>query len=170
LADPEAAAAPLPDAVRVVQHSSHDRQGGNFDGGTYDGPLGPIGQPPTYLRRDEHGTVLFGERRPGCLVRMWFTGFSPSTGRVDAFGRIQLLFDGEPTPRVDVDATEFFAGRLPGYPQPLVADAVSSSGGVDGSRSPSIYGSAVGARPRRRRGRGGVVDAAVGPGEAVAVR
>src|SRR5947209_5757021 len=67
LTNPVAAAASLPTGVRVVQWSSHDRQGGNIDGGWYDDgpPLSLLDQPPTWVRHDAGGTVLLDEQRPG---------------------------------------------------------------------------------------------------------
>jgi hypothetical protein len=52
-----------------------------------------------------------------------------AVANIGNIGRIQLFFDGEAEPRVDVPAAEFFAGSSPGFPQPLVGDANSSSGG-----------------------------------------
>lgn len=125
LIDPVAALTPLPDGVRVVQRSSHDRQGGNVDGGSWE-PAMASQQPPTYVRRDPGGWVLLDERRPGCLTRMWFTA---SGGDAAAWGRIQMFFNGETGPRVDVPAADLFSGKIEAFPRPLVGDRTESSGG-----------------------------------------
>lgn len=123
--DPAAAAAPLPEGARVIMRSSHEPEGGNRDWGVWNDLAG---RPPTYVRRDDGGYVLLDEQRPGCLTRMWFTA-APPLGNVDGLGRLQMRFDGEREPRVDVLATDFFAGRDPRFPMPLVGDVWSSSGG-----------------------------------------
>src|SRR5439155_12604070 len=128
LSDPGEASRPLPPEVAVTQYSSHDRTGRTFDGGWYHTGWN-VDQPPTYLRKDAGGMVLAEEERPGCIVRMWFTGVSPGNGGVADWGRIQILFDGEAAPRFDVDAGDFFSGRIPAFPRPLVGDRVDSSGG-----------------------------------------
>src|SRR3954451_12843131 len=130
LTDPVAALAPLDPGVRVVQASSHDLRGGNADGGTYDGAASATGQPRTYVRHEDGGYVLLDIRRPGCLVREWMTAIGGSgSGDLAPYGRLQLFFDGEKTPRLDEPVTDFFAGRDPRFPQPLVGDHASSSGG-----------------------------------------
>src|SRR5437763_7461250 len=102
LTDPVAALAPLDPGVRVVQASSHDLRGGNADGGTYDGAASATKQPRTYVRREDGGYVLLDIHRPGCLVREWMTAIGGSaSGDLAPFGRLQLFFDGEDTPRLD---------------------------------------------------------------------
>ena len=125
LTDPVAATRPLPAGARIVQRSSHEREGGNRDWGVWSAASG---RPQTYVRREGAAAVLLDERRPGCLTRMWFTA-GAVLGDISGAGRLQLFFDGEASPRVDVPAADFFAGRSPGFPQPLVGDAESSSGG-----------------------------------------
>lgn len=126
VADPVAAAAtPLPDGSRVFQVSSREREGGNRDWGVY---TREPERPRTFVGHDGHGFVLLDEKGAGCLTRMFFTAGSP-VGEISGLGRIQLLFDGEKQPRVDVPAVDYFAGRITGFPQPLVGDSNSSSGG-----------------------------------------
>lgn len=143
LADPVAALTPLPQGARVVQFSSHDRQGGNIDGGSYHA-WSETQQPPTYLRREAEGVVLLDARKPGCLTRMWFTALNPggTDGDLTPWGNLRMHFDGETTPRVDVAAADFFAGKIPGFPQPLVGNFESSSGG-NFSYVPFCYASSL---------------------------
>jgi hypothetical protein len=120
------AASPLPEGARVVQRSSHDGEGGNRDWGVWSTSAG---RPLTFVRREKGGVVLLDERRPGCLARMWFTDNPVAVADISTIGRIQLFFDGERRPRVDVPAAEFFAGAVREFPRPLVGNANSSSGG-----------------------------------------
>src|SRR4051794_21108979 len=129
LTSPIAAVEPLPAGVRVVQPSSHDLMGGNVDGGSYGGPLTTGGLPPTYVRREDGGYVLLDVHRPGCLVREWMTANLSNQGDVSGYGHLQLFFDGEDKPRVDVPSTDFYAGRDARFPRPLVGDQAASSGG-----------------------------------------
>lgn len=133
LTNPLRAALPLPTGARVVQFSSHDRTGGNLDGGVYDGAGASAGRPPpAYVRREAGGFVLLEVQRPGCVVRTQMTGVpraDPSTlGPTDDFGHLQLFFDGEAKPRFDELAKDFFAGADPRFPAPLVGDPERSSG------------------------------------------
>src|SRR2546421_837160 len=131
LVDPVAALEPLPAGLRVVQHSSHDRRGANGDTSSFDPLVSPVVF-PEYIRQEAGGFVLFDESRPGCLTRMWFTGFDAATGATGSLtplGNLQFFFDGETRPRLDVAATALFTGRTTGFPVPLVGDAAHSSGG-----------------------------------------
>lgn len=100
--------------------SSYDRTGGNDDGfrGTY-----------SSLYEDSNGEhVIFDSRGPGTVYTMWFTsrvsGWSPL-----AWGRLRFYFDDEPEPRLDVDANEFFAGRVRPFAEPFVFGPFQSTGG-----------------------------------------
>jgi hypothetical protein len=132
IVDPVAAARPLPAGVRVVQHSSRDRRGGNVDGGSYGGAVSAVsGQPRTFVRREDGAFVVLDQQRPGCLTRIWLTGSDDKgqQGSPARFGRLQLFVDGEQRPSVDLPAVDFFAGRDARFPQPLVGDHEVSSGG-----------------------------------------
>ena len=98
------------EGVRCAQSSSHDPTGGNADG-SYG-----------ILYTEEGNYVLFDEIGPGCLYRIWFTGIGDA-------GRIQFYFDGEETPRVDLDIDDFFSGAVPPFLSPLVGNDAVSSGG-----------------------------------------
>src|SRR5258707_7119251 len=96
----------LPAGARVVRAGSHDLTGGNTDGGSYGGAVTAIGLPPSYVRQEIGGYVLLDVRRPGCLVRQWMTANGASQGDVGGFGRLQLFFDGESSPRFDEPASD----------------------------------------------------------------
>lgn len=129
LADPVAALAPLPAGVRVVLPSSHDRTGGNLDGGMVGGWLTRLGMPRTIIRREPGGYVLLEYRRPGCLLRTYMAGTGAAPGDTSGFGDLQLFFDGEAEPRFSERAADLFAGRDSRYPAPLTTDWRRSSGG-----------------------------------------
>lgn len=129
LADPVAALAPLPPGLRTVLPSSHDRTGGNLDGGMVGGWLTRLGMPTTIIRREPGGYVLLEYDRPGCLLRTYMAGTGSTPGDTSGFGNLQLFFDGEATPRFDQRAADLFAGRDPRYPAPLTTDWRASSGG-----------------------------------------
>jgi hypothetical protein len=100
--------------------SSFDRTGGNDDGfnGTF-----------SALYVDTHGEhVIFDAEGPGCLRTLWFTS---SLGGYDALdlGLLRFYFDGEETPRIEVEANELFSGFTAPFVRPLVADNRISTGG-----------------------------------------
>jgi hypothetical protein len=90
--------------------SSYDRTFNNVD---YGNALGT----------DSAGDwVLMDARGPGCVYRIWFTGFSPRTA-------IHIYLDDEPTSRIDMPLATFFGGGSAPFTAPLVFDATVSSGG-----------------------------------------
>ncbi len=107
-------------AVQAHYVSSYDRSGGNDDG--FDGTYSAL-----YVdERGEH--VIFDVKGPGTLYNLWFT--SRVNGRSPlGWGRIRFYFDGEATPRVDMDADELFSGRHPPFVPPFVYHAFQSTGG-----------------------------------------
>jgi hypothetical protein len=114
------AALPVLDlSTHVAQASSHARDGTNIDNGND-------------LGADAQGRrVLLDATGPGAITRVWFTS-SPDTGISGDpadIGRIQIFFDGEPTPRVDLPAAEFFSGRHAPFLAPVCGDYLVSSGG-----------------------------------------
>jgi hypothetical protein len=119
----------LPFGLAHYQLSSQDLTGGNNDGGSYDDPLGSL-LPHTYVRIEHGDYVLADEPGPGCLVRMWMTaGTFQTQGDPSSFGNLQLCFDGSSTPAVNEPVADFFAGKDPRFPIPLVNNYLNSSGG-----------------------------------------
>lgn len=95
---------------RSGHQSSFDRTGGNNDFGNV-------------LYTQPHGErVLLDLKGPGCVYRMWFTGYNPSAA-------IRVYFDEAP-PRMDLRFSELFGGIYPPFLSPLVANAEVASGGV----------------------------------------
>ncbi len=92
----------IPEAVQVLQASSHNKTGLNGDEDW-----------PQYV--DANGEeVIFDAAGPGCVKSMWGTNFDP-----DAL--IRFYFDGEKNPRYQTGIVDFYKGALPEFPQPLVS-------------------------------------------------
>jgi len=106
--------------VQAHYLSSYDRSGGNDDG--FDGTYSAL-----YVdERGEH--VIFDVKGPGTLYNLWFT--SRVNGRSPlGWGRLKFYFDGEETPRVDMEADELFSGRHSPFKPPFVYHAFQSTGG-----------------------------------------
>ncbi|HKW29755.1 MAG TPA: DUF2961 domain-containing protein [Verrucomicrobiae bacterium] len=90
--------------------SSFDRSGGNADAGNF-------------LYVDGTNKVLLDLQGPGTVYRMWFTGFDP------AVDYIQVYFDGETTPRINLLLNDLFSGTNAPFLSPLVGNEAVSSGG-----------------------------------------
>jgi hypothetical protein len=90
--------------------SSFDRTGGNADAGNF-------------LYMDGTNKVLLDLQGPGTVYRMWFTGFNP------AVDYIQIYFDGEATPRINMLLNDLFSGTNAPFLSPLVGNEAVSSGG-----------------------------------------
>lgn len=125
-----------PPGVSVAQISSYDRTGGNADLGL--GPessqlLAAFGAPPTlldnsYLYRDGDRYVIFDERGPGVVARIWMTGLDDLfLGALE--GDIAFEVDDEPLPRYVVPRADLFSGTTPPFLAPLAGDSSVSSGG-----------------------------------------
>lgn len=94
----------------AVGQSSFDRSGGNADAGNF-------------LYVDGTNKVLLDIQGPGTVYRLWFTGFDTS---VDY---IQVFFDGETTPRINLLLNDLFSGTNAPFLSPLVGNEAVSSGG-----------------------------------------
>ena len=90
--------------------SSFDRSGGNADAGNF-------------LYIDGTNKVLLDLKGPGTVYRMWFTGFNP------AVDYIQIYFDGEATPRINMLLNNLFSGTNAPFLSPLLGNEAVSSGG-----------------------------------------
>jgi hypothetical protein len=109
----------LDSAAQDAGASSHDPNGENFDSGNY-------------LYQNAQGAyVLMESEGPGVIDRIWMTG-SLTAGEgnsVSNFGDIEIFFDGEKSPRVDLPAETFFSGTAGPFLSPLCGDGGVSSGG-----------------------------------------
>ena len=90
-------------AIKVGSVSSYDRTGGNDDGfsGKY-----------SFVRKEPEGLVLADLQGPGVIYRIW----TPTPTDDD----LEFFFDGEGVPRVTVKFRDFFLGKYPAFPKPLV--------------------------------------------------
>jgi hypothetical protein len=92
----------MPEQVSVHQFSSHNKKGLNGDENW-----------PLY--KDMHGDdVIFDASGPGCVKSMWATNLDPSA-------ILKFYFDGEKKPRYSIPYMDFFMGRHPLFPPPLVS-------------------------------------------------
>ena len=92
----------VPHGVQVLQTSSHNKTGNNWDEYW-----------PQYV--DENGEeVLFDVKGPGCVRSMWGTNFDPNAV-------IKFYFDGATTARYQSRIVDFYKGSLPAFPTPLVS-------------------------------------------------
>jgi hypothetical protein len=110
----------LKQGVTIGHVSSHAKDGGNLDGGTYDDPSGN----ETYLYKEGSSYVIMDAKGPGCITRIWMTEADIAT-----VGNIKIYFDGEKTPRVDMPAEKFFSGAQAPFIFPLAGFRNVSSGG-----------------------------------------
>lgn len=100
------------------QYSSRDRNGGNSDG---------FRSEYSWLYQDENGEyVLFEERVPGCLYRIWMTMAEDNMDRL----KLRFYFDGETTHRFELLIRDMCNGDVYPFLNPIVGDRVYSSGGI----------------------------------------
>lgn len=114
----------------VLERSSHCLDGCRYDRSNQ-GPENPADNPfpLRWLYRDGAEAVLFDERGPGAVTRLWVTtGFGVSTC-IDPAIRARFYFDGAATPTLDVPLAALFDGSTSPFTPPLVADNTQASGG-----------------------------------------
>jgi hypothetical protein len=131
--------ASLDAANQVIEQSSHCPQGCRYDRSNA-GSENPLDNPTPqrWLYRVGDEVVLFDERGPGALTRLWMTtGFGVSSC-FDPSVRIRFYIDGETTPVIDMPLHSFFGGAMAPFTPPLVANRQLSSGG-NVSRVPVAY-------------------------------
>ena len=98
--------------ILSLQQSSHDPEGGNFDG--YTGG----NFPETYNGEN----VMLHAKGKGIINRIWITGYEMND-------RIKIYFDGEVQASVNETIASFFSGTKAPYLSPLVVNDYISSGG-----------------------------------------
>jgi hypothetical protein len=82
-----------------------------------------------FLRIEGDEQVVFEEAGAGAIVRIWMTHALGQGLPRDPGLRLRVRFDGETTPRIDVQLAALFDGRTPPFTAPLVGDRTVSSGG-----------------------------------------
>lgn len=73
--------------------------------------------------------MLFDERGPGAISRVWMTTGDGVSRCIDPAIRVRFRLDGETTPSLDMPLAAMFDGSTPPFTPPLVADHLGSSGG-----------------------------------------
>ena len=125
----------------VLERSSHCLDGCRFDRSNPGGESGNA-YPERWLYRSGDEVVVFDERGPGALTRIWLTtGYGTSTC-IDPQTRVRFYLDDAAVAALDVPLADLFDGSTPPFTAPLVADRSASSGGYV-SYVPIAYGSSL---------------------------
>jgi hypothetical protein len=114
---------------RVLQRSSHCLDGCRYDRSN----AGPADQdnfwPARWLYREGDEAIVFDDRGPGALTRIWMTtGFGTSTC-IDPGTRVRFYVDGSMLPTVELALAALFDGSTSPFTWPLAGDRLQSSGG-----------------------------------------
>ncbi len=89
--------------IQTHQFCSYDRAGDNYDEQYF----------PLYVEANGEA-VIFDAMGPGCLYRHHMNIWKPNPSPVDLHDlRIRYYFDGEATPRIDMDVSTFFSSKNP---------------------------------------------------------
>lgn len=109
-----------PPGFRSGQVSSYDRTNGNIDSGL-------LGQfPYSYLYEDDGRYVIFDQRGPGVVYRIWMTGITRDGGG-NLLGDIAFEIDGQSG--LQLSRADLFSGATAPFLFPLAGNAAVSSGG-----------------------------------------
>jgi hypothetical protein len=114
----------------VLERSSHCLDGCRYDRsnpGPEDPAVNPY--PLRWLYRDGEEAVVFDERGPGAVTRIWMTTGFGTSSCIDPAMRVRFYFDGASIPALDMPLAALFDGSTPPFTPPLVADRDASSGG-----------------------------------------
>ncbi|MEO8459384.1 MAG: DUF2961 domain-containing protein [Dokdonella sp.] len=120
----------LDGADSVLETSSHCLDGCRYDRSNPGSePIAANPFPLRWLYRDGAEAILFDERGPGAVTRLWMTtGFGVSSC-IDPAIRLHVYVDGASMPTLDIALAALFDGSTSGFTPPLVADRPQSSGG-----------------------------------------
>ncbi|MEO7431036.1 MAG: DUF2961 domain-containing protein [Dokdonella sp.] len=112
----------------VLQQSSHCLDGCRYDRSNAGAESGNA-YPERWLYSEGDEAIVFDERGPGAITRVWMTtGFGTATC-IDPAVRVRFYVDGATVPTLDVALAAVFDGSIAPFTAPLVADRVQSSGG-----------------------------------------
>ncbi len=127
----------------MLERSSHCLDGCRYDRSNR-GPEDPADNPYPlrWLYRDGSEAIVFDERGPGAVTRIWMTTGFGASSCIDPAIRVRFYFDGAPAPSLDLPLGALFDGSTPPFTPPLVADNATSSGGYV-SYVPIAYASAL---------------------------
>src|SRR5262245_30672517 len=87
----------------VLERSSHCLDGCRYDRSN-PGPEDPAENPYPlrWLYRDGDEAVVFDERGPGAVTRLWMTTGFGASSCIDPAIRVRFYFDGAPSPALDL--------------------------------------------------------------------
>ena len=125
----------------VLERSSHCLDGCRYDRSNSGGESGNA-YPERWLYRSGDEVVVFDERGPGALTRIWLTTGDGISTCIDPQTRIRFYLDDAVVPTLDLALAALFDGSTPPFSAPLVADRSASSGGYV-SRVPITYASSL---------------------------
>jgi hypothetical protein len=114
----------------VLERSSHCLDGCRYDRSNA-GPENPDQNPYPlrWLYRGGDEAIVFDERGPGAVTRIWMTTGFGTSSCIDPAIRVRFYFDGAAAPALDMPLAALFDGSTPPFTPPLVADRSASSGG-----------------------------------------
>lgn len=112
----------------VLERSSHCLDGCRYDRSNPGSETGNV-YPLRWTYRDGDEVVVFDERGPGALTRIWMTTGYGHSLCIDPATRVRFHVDGQTTPVLDVPLAALFDGSLAPFTAPLAAGAAQSSGG-----------------------------------------
>jgi hypothetical protein len=114
----------------VLERSSHCLDGCRYDRSNA-GSESPAANPHPlrWLYRDGDEAIVFDERGPGAVTRIWMTTGFGTSACIDPAIRARFYFDGATAPALDLPLAALFDGSMPPFTPPLVADRDASSGG-----------------------------------------
>lgn len=112
----------------VLERSSHCLDGCRYDrsGGA---PNAADAYPQRWLYRDGDEAVVFDERGPGAITRIWMTTGSGTSSCIDPTLRVRFHLDGAAAAALDVPLAALFDGSTWPFAPPLAEDRTRSSGG-----------------------------------------
>jgi hypothetical protein len=124
---------------RVLERSSHCLDGCRYDRSNAGGESAAANPyPQRWLYRDGAEVVLFDERGPGAVTRLWLTSGFGTSSCIDPAIHVRFYLDAAIAPTFDLPLAALFDGSTPPFTPPLVADRLQSSGGY-ASQVPIAY-------------------------------
>ncbi|MEP7041652.1 MAG: DUF2961 domain-containing protein, partial [Dokdonella sp.] len=112
----------------VLERSSHCLDGCRYDRSNPGSESDNL-YPERWLYRSGDEVVVFDERGPGALTRIWLTTGDGIAACIDPLTRVRFYVDDADLPALDVPLAALFDGSTPPFSTPLVADRSESSGG-----------------------------------------
>ncbi|WP_386067781.1 DUF2961 domain-containing protein [Tahibacter sp. UC22_41] len=121
----------LPPDVQVLERSSHCSGGCRYDRDGR-GPELPADNPQSdrsLYRGDGNEQIVFDERGPGAVTRIWMTSGFGVSSCLDPAIRVRFYVDGAVAPTLDLPLPQLFDGSTAPFVPALVRDRSGSSGG-----------------------------------------